>query len=150
MATTETKLVAKSSLSINATSGKVWEALLNPVKLQTIMLGMKPVSDWKVGSELRWIGRHAEKPNDNAKGTIEIIDPARKFQFTFYYPGYGYPDIPENYNTVLFILSETGATTLVTVEQGDFAVFKEGETFRGHSQNFWEASLKILKAVAEG
>ena len=142
-------LIAKGMITVNAPANKVWSTITNPETLQQIMLGMQPKSDWKVGSELRWIGRHEEKPNDNARGTIQVLDPNKTFSFTFFYPGYGYADVAENYNTVTFVLSEGNNVTTVEVSQGDFSVFKEGETFRNHSQTFWDAALKKLKEVVE-
>lgn len=146
----ENKLIAKSTIKLNAPASKVWAALTTPETIQKVMLGMQPQSAWKVGSELRWIGRHKEKPNDNARGIIQVMDANKKLQFTFYYPGYGYPDQSEYYNTVSFNLSESNNETNVDVEQGDFSVFKEGETFKGHSNTFWESSLKVLKELVEG
>jgi uncharacterized protein YndB with AHSA1/START domain len=143
------KLIAKSSVTIHAPVTKVWETITNPTTVQKFMLGMQPVSDWKEGSELRWIGRHDEKKDDNAKGVILSLNKNKAFKFTFFYPGYGYPDEPTYYNTVVFNLVTKGDTTVVEVEQGDFAVFKEGETFVSHSQTFWDASTKILKELAE-
>jgi uncharacterized protein YndB with AHSA1/START domain len=147
---TKRTLIAETSISVDATPARVWNVLITPETIQKVMLGMQPKSDWKVGSELRWIGRHEEKPNDNARGIIQVMDANKKLQFTFYYPGYGYPDQAEYHNTVVFNLSESNSQTSVDVEQGDFSVFKEGETFRSHSQTFWESSLKILKELAEG
>src|SRR3954469_22681451 len=115
----EGTLVAKSTIDVNAPASRVWSVLTNPISLQQVMLGMQPKSDWKVGGELRWIGRHEEKPDDNAKGIIQIMTTNKKLQFTFYYPGYGYADEPRNYNTVLFMLSAKGSVTTVEVEQGD-------------------------------
>jgi uncharacterized protein YndB with AHSA1/START domain len=142
-------LIAKGAIRVNAPASKVWSSITDPQTLQEIMLGMQPKSDWKPGSELRWIGRHQEKPDDNARGIIKAMDPGKKLSFTFFYPGYGYPDVAENYNTVTFTLSGDGNVTTVEVSQGDFSVFKEGETFRNHSQTFWEAALAKLKDVAE-
>ena len=143
------KLIAKGSVHINATPDKVWSVITSPETLQKVMLGMQPKSDWKVGSELRWIGRHEEKPDDNAKGTIQLMEPGRKLQFTFYYPGYGYPDEQEFYNTVVFNLSEDKSQTTVEAQQGDFSVFKDGATYMEHSQRFWESALQVLKQLAE-
>jgi len=145
----ENKLIAKSYVTINAPVTKVWETITNSVTLQKIMLGMQPISDWKEGSELRWIGRHDEKKDDNARGIILAIIKNKKLKFTFYYPGYGYPDEAKYYNSVIFNLTAKGDTTLVEVEQGDFSVFKEGETFMGHSQTFWDGSVRILKELSE-
>jgi uncharacterized protein YndB with AHSA1/START domain len=143
-------LIAKGTIAVNAPASHVWSSITNPETLRQIMLGMQPESDWKVGSELRWIGRHEEKPNDNARGSIQVMDPNNTFSFTFFYPGYGYPDVASNYNTVTFALSQASDTTIVEVTQGDFSVFKEGETFRDHSQTFWNAALAKLKEVVEG
>ena len=145
----ENRLIAKSTVSINHPVSKVWEIITNPVSVQKIMLGMQPISDWKVGSELRWIGRHEEKKDDNARGTIISMIKNKELTFSFFYPGYGYPDEPQNYNTVKFSLTEKEGTTIVEVEQGDFSVFKEGETLKEHSQTFWDASVQILKELAE-
>jgi hypothetical protein len=46
-------------------------------------------------------------------------------------------------------LLQLANTTYVTVEQGDFSVFKEGEEFARHSQQFWDAALQKLKELAE-
>jgi uncharacterized protein YndB with AHSA1/START domain len=145
----ENKLIAKSTITIHAPVTNVWKTITNPATVQKIMLGMQPLSDWKEGSELRWIGRHEEKKDDNARGTILSMIKNKELKFTFFYPGYGYPDAPQYYNNVVFHLAEKGNTTIVEVEQGDFSVFKEGETFLGHSQTFWDASVKILKDIAE-
>lgn len=142
-------LFAKSAITIKSTPGKVWQLITQEASLQKIMMGMKPISDWKVGSEIRWIGRHAEKPDDNARGIIEIMNPSEKLQFTFYYPGYGYPDSPEYYNTVSFTITDEGISTHVQVSQGDFSVFKDGGTYCSHSQEFWNAVLQTLKQIAE-
>jgi len=144
------ELTAKHSITVKATGQKVWTVITSPETLQQVMLGMQPKSEWTVGAELRWIGRHEEKPGDNAKGIIEQMEPAKRLQFTFFYPGYGYPDQEQNYNTVVFNLIEEDNQTTVNVEQGDFSVFKDGATYREHSQRFWEAALQVLKTLAEG
>jgi len=142
-------LIARSSVEIAAPREKVWSTLLNPASLQQVMMGMQPVSDWKVGSTLRWIGRHSGEPNDTAKGTIQALEANRKLQFTFYFPGYGYPDQPAFYNVVSLTLTETKTGSSVQAEQGDFSVFSDGEQYRQHSQTFWDGALKILKELSE-
>jgi uncharacterized protein YndB with AHSA1/START domain len=145
----ETKLAAKSDITINAPVTKVWETITNPATLQKVMFGMQPISDWKEGSELRWLGRHEEKKDDNARGKIVSLIKNTEFKFTFFYPGYGYPDEPEYHNIVIFNLTAKGEATWVEVEQGDFSVFKEGHSFMGHSQTFWDGAVKNLKELSE-
>ena len=142
-------LIARSTIDIAAPCEKVWSTLLNPASLQQVMMGMQPVSDWNIGSTLRWIGRHGGEPNDTAKGTIEVMDANQKLQFTFYFPGYGYPDQEQFYNTVSIALTKTKSGSSVHAEQGDFSVLKDGEQYRQHAQTFWDGALKILKELSE-
>jgi len=144
-----TALFAVSKITIKAPAIDVWKAITTPETLQQVMMGMKPVSDWRVGSSLIWIGRHSNKPEDNAKGVIEAMNVKKELRFTFFFPGYGYPDKPENYNTVKISLAEKDGITEVDASQGDFSVFTDGATYQGHSQTFWDGSLKILKEIVE-
>jgi aryl-alcohol dehydrogenase-like predicted oxidoreductase len=59
-------------------------------------------------------------------------------------------DIAQGVMRVANEIGHSPSQTTVDVEQGDFSVFREGETFRSHSQTFWESSLKILKELAKG
>jgi len=142
-------LIAKSTIEIAAMPEKIWSILLNPESFQKVMMGMQPISDWKTGSELRWIGRHGGETNDTAKGVIQVMEANRKLAFTFYFPGYGYPDQQEFYNTVSIALAKTKNGSLVQAEQGDFSVFKDGEQYKQHAQTFWTGALKILKELSE-
>lgn len=142
-------LTAKSTVLINAPASKVWETVTNPIAIKEFMMGMEAISTWKEGEELRWKGRHEEKPEDNAKGEIITIKPYTKLVYTFYYPGYGYPDEPTYYNQVVYTLKPTGLNTTVSVKQGDFSVFKEGEIFLGHTQSFWDGAIQKLKELVE-
>lgn len=142
-------ITATSEIIIDADPGRVWQVLINPENVQTYMLGMEPQSDWKAGSELRWKGRHEEKPDDNARGKILEMTPGRNFSYSFYYPGYGYPDEPAYYNQVSLQLEEAGNSTKIIAQQGDFAVFKEGEEFVKHTRQFWDVALQKIKELTE-
>lgn len=143
------QLTAKSSIIIHAPSTVVWETLTNASDIGHYMMGMQPLTDWKTGSELRWIGRHSERPEDHAKGVIRESKPGHRLSYSFYYPGYGYPDQPEYYNIITFEMANGQGQTELTVEQGDFAAFTEGATFRDHSQQFWDLVLTNMKKLVE-
>lgn len=144
-----TTLIARSEVRVHAPASRVWAALTDPAMVSRFMLGMEPVSSWSGGAELRWIGRHQGRTADEAWGRILAMEPPRRLQYTFYYPGYGFPDQPRWYNTVTWLLRGLGQDTLVRVEQGDFSVFPEGASFAAHSQAFWDEALKALKALLE-
>jgi uncharacterized protein YndB with AHSA1/START domain len=143
------QLIAKSTVTINAPVSEVWKALVTPELIQQYMMGMLPQSAWTKGSELRWKGRHEEKPDDNARGIITNIITEEQLAYTFYYPGYGYPDELAYYNQVVYKLQPAGSDTNLSVEQGDFSVFKEGEVFLGHTQSFWDGAVLKLKELVE-
>ena len=45
-------LIAKTSVTINATSAKVWDALVNPEAIKLYMFGTNVVTDWYEGSPI--------------------------------------------------------------------------------------------------
>jgi uncharacterized protein YndB with AHSA1/START domain len=144
------KLIAQSTITIQAPVQQVWSALINPNTIKRYMHGMEAVSDWKTGSTLIWIGKPGEKDEEHAKGTITKIEAEKTLHYTFFFPGYGLPDEDANYNRVEYVITPVSATeTKLSVSQGDFAVFPNGETYRNHSQSFWENALAILKSLLE-
>ena len=49
-------LTANASISLDATSSKVWEALTNPKRIKQYMFGTDVTSDWKEGNPITWKG----------------------------------------------------------------------------------------------
>jgi hypothetical protein len=143
-------LTAESKIVINATVEQVWPAMLNPSLIKMYMNGMEPISDWREGSELLWIGKPGEPKHDHAKGVI-IRKALNVLEYTFFYPGYGLPDRPENYNIVRCdLIAVPGGYTQVKAMQGDFSIHGEqGSVYRDHAQLFWDKALKTLKELIE-
>lgn len=54
-------LFVKNSIVINASTEKVWDALVNPEQTKKYMFGCETVSDWKVGTSLLWRGEASMK-----------------------------------------------------------------------------------------
>src|ERR1700728_4429091 len=94
------ELIATKTIEINAPISKVWNIITADESVEVFMLGMKPLTDWKNGSSLTWIGRHKGEEHNMAKGTIKELSPDKKLQYSFFYGGYGHADTPENYQTV--------------------------------------------------
>ena len=53
-------LTANASISLDATSSKVWEALTNPKRIKQYMFGTDVTSDWK---EIPSHGKESMKEN---------------------------------------------------------------------------------------
>jgi uncharacterized protein YndB with AHSA1/START domain len=137
-------LVAEASTTIFAPIAVVWNALINPAMIKQFMFGTEAVSDWKQGSPIVWKGVWEGKAYED-KGMILSIEPQRRLQYSHYSPLSGAPDVPENYHTLTYELSEEGGSTRVALSQDKNASEEEREQSRG----MWEMMLASLKNVVE-
>lgn len=147
------KLIIKNTISINASAAKVWNALINPEQTKKYMFGCEAISDWKPGSSLLWKGTWEGKEMVFVKGTITEIEPEKFLAYTVIDPNNpAIPDIPENYLTVTYHLSQENGETLLTVTQGDYSRVAEGEKRYKDSYNNgegWNPILIQIKKLAE-
>ena len=147
------ELKIKSTITINASAAKVWDALVNPQQTKKYMFGCETVSDWKVGSELIWRGEYEGKPMDFVQGNIVSIEPEKLLAYTVIDPNNkNIPIIPENYLTVTYELIPEGNTTVLNVTQGDYSKVAEGERrFKEADNNGlgWSPILELIKKQVE-
>ncbi|MCL5612173.1 MAG: SRPBCC domain-containing protein [Chloroflexi bacterium] len=137
-------LIAKASISINASSEKVWNALVTPESIKQYMFGTNVVSDWREGSPIIWKGEWQGKPYED-KGTILQFKQGQKIQYSHFSPLSGVPDKPENYHVVTVELSANGNQTGVSLSQDNNA----NEEERKDSEKNWEMMLTGLKKFVE-
>lgn len=137
-------LVATATIEIQTPIQKVWEALITPEIIEQYMFGTEVVSEWNKGSSIVWKGIWEGKPYED-KGIILQIEAMKTLQVTHFSPLSGQPDIPENYHTLTYVLSENGNYTSVSLSQDNNLNEKEKE----HSQKMWEALLLGLKKILE-
>lgn len=145
-------LLIKNSITINAPSKRVWEALTNPEWTRKYMFGCDAISDWKVGSPLLWKGTHEGKEMIFVKGKIVDLVAEKFLAYTVFDPQSTIEDIPENYLTVTYkLIFENGVTTL-EVTQGDYTTVAEGERRYADSYNGgegWNPILVEIKKLVE-
>lgn len=137
-------LIAKSSITINVPIAKVWDALVNPAVIKQYMFGTEVVSDWKENSPIVWKGMWEGKPYED-KGTILKIVPGKTLQYSHFSALSGVADIPENYHTMTYELSDVGGSTQVSLSQDNNA----SEEDLKHSQQMWDSMLAGLKKLLE-
>ncbi len=143
-------LISEHTVTIQAPVAKVWSVITNSETVEQFMLGMKPQTSWQLSAAMNWMGRHEGKEKDMAKGSITHLIPEALLEYTFFYGGYGYADIPGNYQTVRFALNKINEnSTLINISQGDYAVFKDGATYLQHANDFWQKSIQKLKDICE-
>jgi uncharacterized protein YndB with AHSA1/START domain len=147
-----TPLLIKSEITINAPALKVWDALTNPQQTKKYMFGCETVSDWKPGSPLLWRGNYEGKDMVFVKGNIVDIEPGKFLVYTTIDPNSTIEDIPENYLTVTYNLSEANGKTLLTVKQGDYSKVADGEKRYREAYNNgegWNPILVEIKKLVE-
>ncbi len=137
-------LVAKASISINASIAKVWDSLVNPETIRQYMFGTYVVSDWKEGSPIVWKGEWQGKRYED-KGMILNLKPMRLIRYSHFSPLAGLPDRPENYHTVTISLSEEGNVTRISLSQDN----NDNEETKIHSEQNWKLMLENLKKLLE-
>jgi uncharacterized protein YndB with AHSA1/START domain len=137
-------LIAKASITINTTSTKVWDALVNPEAIKQYMFGTNVVTDWREGSPIIWKGEWQGRSYED-KGLVLQFKPGRTIQYSHFSPLSGLADIPENYHTVTIELSGEGNQTRVSLAQDN----NPTEQAREHSEKNWEMMLTALKKFLE-
>lgn len=137
-------LIARASITINAPSAKVWDALVKPEAIKQYMFGTIVVTDWREGNPISWEGEWQGKSYKD-KGVILQFKPTRILQYSHFSPLSGLPDKSENYHTVTIELSGVGNQTRVSLAQDNNAT----EEAREHSEKNWEMMLASLKKFLE-
>jgi len=139
------KLTAETSITINADSSKVWEALTTPELIKKYLMGTNVTSEWKEGSEITYAGEYQGKTYSD-KGVIKKIEKGKILQSTYWSSIGGKEDRPENYNLVTYKLSHKDGKTVVTLTQDNV----NSENEKKHVSENWKMVLQKLKEVAEG
>jgi uncharacterized protein YndB with AHSA1/START domain len=138
-------LIAKASITMEASAAEVWNALVNPELVKQYMFGATVESDWKKGSPIVWKGEWKGKPFVD-KGKILEIEPERRLKYSHFSPLSGEADVPENYHTVTIDLAkEEGGVHLMLSQDHN-----PNEQARQHSEENWEKMLEGMKKVLMG
>lgn len=133
-----------SKLTIKSTAGKVWDALTNPEKVKQWQYGSELITDWKVGSEIRfksvWNGRTFEQ-----WGTVLEIHQNKKLRYNLFAPRPDLEDKSENYFEMEYRLTEQGKDTFLEIVQEDNRPGAKQEEEQGEENPV----LKMLKELIE-
>ena len=98
-----------------------------------------------MGSPILYKGEWQGKAFED-KGKILEMQPEKLFVSTHWSPLSGVPDVPENYHTVTYQLSEKNGKTEVTITQDN----NSSEEEKAHSEKNWGTVLEGLKKLVEG
>lgn len=137
-------LNAHIEININAPLQKVWDALTTPATIKEYFFGTNAESDWKVGSSLLFKGEWEGKTYVD-KGTILQSNPPYLFQYDYLSSMSDKPDVPENYNTITYELTEKDGGTLLSITQTNCT----DEAQQKHSEENWMGIMTAMKKLIE-
>ncbi|MEO8117379.1 MAG: SRPBCC family protein [Bacteroidota bacterium] len=136
--------LAKTSMSINASPAKVWDALINPKIIKKYFFGTEVETDWKPGSTIRWQGEYEGKKYEDKGEVLEVIS-TKKLQYTYWSSMSGKKDTPENYVTITCAISKKNEKTVLTFTQDN----NHSEKSKQQSIDNWKTVLKKIKSILE-
>ena len=136
--------LAKVSISIDTPKEKVWEALTKPELIKQYLFGTEVITDWQVGSPITYKGVWEGKAYED-KGKVLENKPGKLLVSTFWSSLSGVPDLPENYQTVRYELSNEDNGTRLTLSQDN----NDSEEGAKHSEQNWNMVLGEMKKLLE-
>ncbi len=133
-----------STINIKASAKKVWDALTKPELVKQWQYGSDLITDWKVGSDIKfkteWQGTIYEQ-----WGKIIEFLPYQKIIYNLYAPRPDLEDKSENYFIMSYILYEEDANTRLEIIQEDNRPGAVQENLQGEENPV----LSSLKSLAE-
>lgn len=143
-----TALEIRKSVEVNAPVSTLWKILTDNQFIQQYMFGCSADTDWKVGSPLLWKG--AADGKLYVKGKIVAIDAPNRLAYTMIDPNSSLADVPSNYLTMTYTLTERGAkASVLEITQGDFAAVENGEQRYQDSLGGGDVIMPAIKKLAE-
>ena len=133
-----------STITLHAPIEKVWDALTTPELVKRWQFGSDVITDWKVGSEIRfrteWQGQVFEQ-----WGTILEIVPHSLIRYSLFAPRPGLEDRQENYFVMNYIVTEEKNSIRLDIIQEDDRQGAVQEALQGEENPV----LSALKALIE-
>lgn len=131
----------KVSISINASTAEVWQALTDPAIIEQYFFGSKAQSTWKEGSPVTFTGEWKGQTYQD-KGKILKAEPNKILQHTYWSSMGQLEDAPENYIVVTYRLEGDDKHTELSVTQ-------DKSTNEEESKGLWKTVLENLKKTVE-
>ena len=134
---------------IKAAPETVWKVLTDPELTPQYMFGCTVQCDWKKGAPILWTG--VQDGVTYVKGNLKVFDEPATLSFTVFDPNAAYPDIPENYLTATYSLSQQQNGTMLKVTQGDYAMVADGNKRYRDSVDSggWMPVLEGIRKISE-
>ena len=134
-----------STLNLNASLEKVWEALTNPEKVKLWQFGSDLITTWEVGSDIKFVTEW-EGQVFQQQGKVLEIDYLKKISYSLFAPRPDLEDKPENYFIMNYILTDKKGFTFLEIIQVD----NRPNAIQEQPQGEENPVLQMLKNLIEG
>lgn len=139
-------LVAKSTILVNSSVEKVWNALIDKDMIKQYFFGTEAISEWREGSSIIFKGTWDNNIEYEDKGYILKIVPNNLISYSYWSNLSGLADRIENYQKITYELFQQDSGTLVVVTQDNI----DTEEKKSHYEvNIWRVVLEGLKKLLE-
>lgn len=138
------ELISKSSIDINASSYKIWEALVKPEIAKNYFFGAEIITDWKVGSPITFKGEFNGNEYEE-KGVLLNVEPNAQLQYSHWSNFDGLPDEPGNYRTWTFDINEEDGASQLSITEDNIPTEKQ----KNRSDEFWSETLLNIRRLVE-
>ncbi|MEP7254934.1 MAG: SRPBCC family protein [Ferruginibacter sp.] len=133
-----------STLVIKASIEKVWDTLTKPELVKQWQYGSDLITDWKVGSAIRFRTAWEDKVFEQWGKVLEII-PQQLIKYSLFAPRPELEDKPENYFIMSYVLTKEEGHINLEIIQEDNRPGAKQEAPQGEENPV----LAGLKALAE-
>lgn len=106
-----------STIRINASIEKVWDALTNPEKVKLWQYGSDLITTWEIGSSIEFVTEWEQQIFKQWGKVLEIRE-NEFIKYSLFAPRPDFEDKPENYFIMNYILTpENGQTKLEIIQE---------------------------------
>ena|SRR5450432_3175632 len=133
-----------STLVIKAPIQKVWDALTMPELVKKWQYGSDLITDWKLGSEIRFRTEWEGKVFEQWGKVLELL-PYHTIKYSLFAPRPGLEDKAENYFVMIYRLNEKESHTILEIIQEDQRPGAKQEEPQGEENPI----LNALKSLIE-
>lgn len=134
-----------STIHLNASPDKVWEALTKPEMVKIWQFGSDLMTTWEVGSSIEFVTAW-EGQVFKQWGNVLAVIPNELIRYSLFAPRPGLEDKPENYFIMHYVLTaENGLTKLEIIQEDN-----RPNAVQQAPQGEENPVLQSLKGVVEG
>ena len=134
-----------STITINAGSQRVWDALTKPELVKLWQYGSDLATTWEVGSKIEFSVKWEDKIFKQW-GTVLEFDPTYKLSYNLFAPTPGMEDKPENYFIMKYVLTDLDDKTKLEIIQEDNRANAEQKPPQGDENPILQGIKKLAEA----